>query len=203
MSAQLKQVPAYGAKLPDLTSDVKASVSDAEWQARVELAACYRLMPLFGMSDLVYNHITAKVPDDDQGKGGERFLINPYGYMYEEITASSLITIDVAGNVLFNPHRDLGINRAGYVIHSAVHAALPARTIQEFIDYAKANPGRLNYGSSGVGGIMHLQAERLRAQAGIDVVHVPYSGGAPAVAGVMANDVQFTVIDASVLRPGV
>ena len=125
MSAQLKQVPAFGAKFPDLTCDVKASVSEAEWHARVELAACYRLMPLFGMSDLVYNHITAKVPDDDEGKGGERFLINPYGYMYEEITASSLITIDVAGNVLFNPHRDLGINRAGYVIHSAVHAALP------------------------------------------------------------------------------
>jgi tripartite-type tricarboxylate transporter receptor subunit TctC len=85
----------------------------------------------------------------------------------------------------------------------AVNSGLPIRTMPEFIAYAKANPGRLNYGSSGVGGIMHLQAERLRVQAGIDVVHVPYNGGAPAVTGVMANDVQFTIIDASTLAPGV
>jgi ribulose-5-phosphate 4-epimerase/fuculose-1-phosphate aldolase len=99
-------------------TDVRARVSDAEWQTRVDLAACYRLMPLFGMSDLVYNHITARVPDSD-----DRLLINPYGYMYEEITASSLVTINLAGDILFNPNRDYAINQAGYVIHSAVHAA--------------------------------------------------------------------------------
>lgn len=98
--------------------DVQASVSEAEWQTRVDLAACYRLMPLFGMSDLVYNHITARIPGPD-----ERLLINPYGWMYEEITASSLVTINLAGDVLFNPHGDYGVNQAGYVIHSAVHAA--------------------------------------------------------------------------------
>jgi ribulose-5-phosphate 4-epimerase/fuculose-1-phosphate aldolase len=98
--------------------NVQAAVSEAEWQTRVDLAACYRLMPLFGMSDLVYNHITARVPGVE-----ERLLINPYGFMYEEITASSLVTIDLAGNVLFNASRDYGINQAGYVIHSAVHAA--------------------------------------------------------------------------------
>jgi len=103
---------------PLKATDVRARVSDAEWQTRVDLAACYRLMPLFGMSDLVYNHITARVPGAD-GK----LLINPYGYMYEEITASSLITISLEGEVLFNPNRDCGINQAGYVIHSAVHAA--------------------------------------------------------------------------------
>jgi ribulose-5-phosphate 4-epimerase/fuculose-1-phosphate aldolase len=103
---------------PLKTTDVRARVSDAEWQTRVDLAACYRLMPLFGMSDLVYNHVTARVPGGD-GK----LLINPYGYMYEEITASSLVTINLAGEVLFNPNRDYGINQAGYVIHSAVHAA--------------------------------------------------------------------------------
>ena len=102
------------AKLPQ---DVRSSVSEAEWQTRVDLAACYRLMPLFGMSDLVYNHITARIP------GGEHLLINPYGLMYEEITASSLVTIDLAGNVLFNANSGFGINQAGYVIHSAVHAA--------------------------------------------------------------------------------
>jgi len=93
-------------------------VSEVEWQARVELAACYRLMPMFGMSDLVYNHITSRVAG-----GEERILINPYGLLYKEITASNLITIDLDGEVLFNPNADYGVNRAGYVIHSAVHGA--------------------------------------------------------------------------------
>jgi ribulose-5-phosphate 4-epimerase/fuculose-1-phosphate aldolase len=104
--------------MTDLTLDVRSTVSEVEWQTRVDLAACYRLMPLFGMSDLVYNHISARIPGEDH-----RLLINPYGYMYEEITASSLITIDLAGNELLNPHPDYEVNRAGYVIHSAVHGA--------------------------------------------------------------------------------
>lgn len=97
---------------------VRDAVSGQEWRTRVELAACYRLMPLYGMSDLIYNHITARVPGTD-----DRILINPYGWLYEEITASSLVTIDLAGNIVFNPHDDHGINPAGYVIHSAVHSA--------------------------------------------------------------------------------
>ncbi|MBO1113030.1 class II aldolase/adducin family protein [Bordetella petrii] len=101
-----------------LTMNVKPAVSAAEWETRVNLAACYRLMPLFGMSDLIYNHITARVPGDE-----DRLLINPYGYLYEEINASSLITINLAGDVLLNPHGDYDVNPAGYVIHSAVHGA--------------------------------------------------------------------------------
>ncbi len=101
---------------------VRAHVTAAEWQARLEAAACYRLVAHFGMSDLVYNHITVRIPEDAPS-GGERLLINPYGWMYEEITASSLITIDLAGRILLNPHTDIGINQAGYVIHSAVHGA--------------------------------------------------------------------------------
>lgn len=97
---------------------VRQQVSEVEWQTRIELAACYRLMPLFGMSDLIYNHITARIPGT-----ADELLINPFGFMYEEITASSLIRIDVAGNVLFNPHGDHDINAAGYVVHSAVHMA--------------------------------------------------------------------------------
>lgn len=96
----------------------RSEVSESEWNTRVDLAAAYRLMPLFGMSDLVYNHITASVPGEEN-----RILINPFGFMYEEITASSLITIDIDGHVLYNPHKDYGINKAGYVIHSAVHTA--------------------------------------------------------------------------------
>ncbi|MFA5664527.1 class II aldolase/adducin family protein [Castellaniella sp.] len=103
-----------------LAVDAAASTrySPAEWQTRVDLAACYRLMPLYGMSDLVYNHISARIPGTEA-----EFLINPYGFLYEEITASSLIKIDLDGQVLDNPHRDHGVNLAGYVIHSAVHAA--------------------------------------------------------------------------------
>src|SRR5699024_11741383 len=88
--------------------DVKAKVSETEWQTRVDLAACYRLMPMFGMSDLVYNHITARIPGED-----DRLLINPFGYMYEEITASSLITINLNGDVLLNPHTEYTVNPAG------------------------------------------------------------------------------------------
>lgn len=97
---------------------VRDAVSEQEWRTRVDLAACYRLMPMYGMSDLIYNHITARIPGTE-----DRILINPYGWLYEEITASSLVTIDLAGNIVFNPHDDHGINPAGYVIHSAVHGA--------------------------------------------------------------------------------
>lgn len=99
------------------STDAAPTFSPEEWQVRVNLAACYRLMACFGMSDLVYNHITARIP------GTEYLLINPYGLMYEEITASSLVRIDIDGNVLYNPSREYDINAAGYVIHSAVHAA--------------------------------------------------------------------------------
>jgi ribulose-5-phosphate 4-epimerase/fuculose-1-phosphate aldolase len=95
--------------------------SDQEWQARVDLAACYRLVEHYGMADMMANHISSRVPGEDNA-----FLINPYGMMYEEITASSLIKVDLDGTILAKPDfGDLGygINKAGYVIHSAVHRA--------------------------------------------------------------------------------
>ena len=98
---------------------VRAQVGREEWEARVNLAACYRLMAEFGMTEMVANHISARVP----GRHDE-FLINPYGMLYEEMTASSMIKVDIDGNVLFNAS-DYDVNRAGYVIHSAVHGALP------------------------------------------------------------------------------
>jgi ribulose-5-phosphate 4-epimerase/fuculose-1-phosphate aldolase len=72
---------------------IQGRCSEAEWQARVDLAACYRLVDLYGMSDMMANHVSMRVPDEEGA-----FLINAYGMMYEEITASSLIKIDVAGN---------------------------------------------------------------------------------------------------------
>ena len=98
---------------------VRAQVGRDEWEARVDLAACYRLMAEFGMTEMVANHISARVP----GRHDE-FLINPYGMLYEEMTASSMIKVDIDGNVLFNAS-EYDVNRAGYVIHSAVHGALP------------------------------------------------------------------------------
>lgn len=97
---------------------LRGKVSAEEWQARVDLAACYRLVALFEMNDLVYNHITARVPGEEG-----RFLINPYGYAYEEVTASSLIKIDFDGKVVHDSGTGYGVNHAGFVIHSAIHRA--------------------------------------------------------------------------------
>lgn len=102
---------------------MRGQCSEAEWQARVDLAACYRLVELYGMADMMANHISVRVPDEENA-----FLINAYGMMYEEITASSLIKVDHDGNILSKPDfgaLNYGINKAGYVIHSAVHHARP------------------------------------------------------------------------------
>ena len=96
---------------------IRGEVSEGEWRTRVDLAACYRLIDHFGMTDLIYNHITARVPDTDD------LLINLYGLLYREITASSLVKIDVEGNIVWKPDTDYGINRSGFVIHGAIHKA--------------------------------------------------------------------------------
>jgi ribulose-5-phosphate 4-epimerase/fuculose-1-phosphate aldolase len=94
---------------------LKDQVSPEEWQLRVDLAACYRLVAAYGWSDLIFTHISARIPGPEH-----HFLINPYGLLFEEITASSLIKIDQQGEKLSDsPHP---VNRAGFVIHSAVHA---------------------------------------------------------------------------------
>ncbi|MDE2861469.1 MAG: class II aldolase/adducin family protein [Chloroflexota bacterium] len=99
-----------------MTQDERSNFPDAEWKARVDLAAAYRLTDHFGMTSLIYNHITARVPDTE-----DQFLINEYGLGYEEVTASNLVTIDMDGNIL--DEGDHRINVTGYVIHSAIHAA--------------------------------------------------------------------------------
>ena len=93
-------------------------MSPEEWERRVDLAAAYRLVHLFGWSDLIGTHLTARVPGP-----GDQFLINPYGFLFEEITASCLVKVDVAGNILSETAHH--INPAGFVIHSAVHMARP------------------------------------------------------------------------------
>ncbi|HEY8537805.1 MAG TPA: class II aldolase/adducin family protein [Steroidobacteraceae bacterium] len=93
--------------------NVRNLVSPEEWAVRVDLAACYRLVAHFGWDDLVFTHISAKVP------GAEDFLINPYGLMFDEVTASNLVRVDLQGKkTLESPYE---INPAGYTIHSAIH----------------------------------------------------------------------------------
>ncbi len=101
----------------DRKKSVRNQVTREEWQKRVDLAACYRLVDLYGMTELSANHISTRVPGEDG-----TFLINPYGLLYDQMHASCFIKIDLDGIVLFNP-TDLGINKAGFVIHGAIHGA--------------------------------------------------------------------------------
>lgn len=100
----------------EVSSTVRSQVSEAEWQQRVNLAACYRLVALYHWDDLIFTHISARIPGPEH-----HFLLNPYGMMFEEITASSLVKIDLAGHkVMDTPYE---INPAGFTIHSAIHGA--------------------------------------------------------------------------------
>ena len=103
-------------------ASLKEVVSAEEWQLRCDLAACYRLVALYGWSDLVFTHISAKLPPSVSGDA-HHFLINPYGLMFDEITASSLVKVDEACNKVIAS--DFPVNPAGFVIHSAVHEARP------------------------------------------------------------------------------
>jgi ribulose-5-phosphate 4-epimerase/fuculose-1-phosphate aldolase len=102
---------------------LKGKVSPAEWETRVDCACAYRLVRHYGMDDMIYNHISARIP------GTEEFLLNPMGMTYDEICASSLIKVDLKGKVLWEPEFPKGLgyrfNIAGFVIHGAIHEAKP------------------------------------------------------------------------------
>lgn len=104
------------ASLEQTSHDAKHNVTAQEWKLRVDLAAAYRLVALHGWDDLIFTHLTVRVPGPEH-----HFLINPYGMLFDEITASSLVKIDLAGNKVSDSPYD--INPAGFTIHSAVHAA--------------------------------------------------------------------------------
>ncbi|MBR0650066.1 class II aldolase/adducin family protein [Roseomonas terrae] len=99
---------------------LRGSVSDAEWRARLDLAACYRLCEQFGMSDMIYTHISARLPESPN-----HFLINPNGLLFGEITASSLLKVTLDGEVLYRPDLPYGLHPAGFTIHSALYRARP------------------------------------------------------------------------------
>ena len=96
--------------------EVPVQVSPEEWAARVELAACYRLIAHFRMTDWIYNHISSRVPGSH-----DHYLINPFGLLYEEVSASNLVKVDVQGRLVENV--DLDVNPAAFVIHGAIHSA--------------------------------------------------------------------------------
>ena len=99
---------------------LRAKVSPAEWQARVDLAACYRLADHYGMSDMIYTHISARVPD-----APDQFLINPHGMLFGEMRASCLLKVTLDGQVLYKPDLGYELHVAGFVIHSAIYRARP------------------------------------------------------------------------------
>ena len=108
-------------------TSLRSKVSEAEWNARVELAALYRLVALHGWDDMIFTHISARVPGPEH-----HFLINPYGWYFEEMTASLLVKVDLEGNVVQETSNF--INPAGFTIHSAVHAA------REDVDQRRRSP---------------------------------------------------------------
>ena len=99
-----------------------ATVHPDEWKARLELAACYRVFAMLGWAEMIYNHITVRLPDSVSG-GQKHFLINPFGLHYSEVTASNLLKIDVAGNKLDN--NPWPVNPAGFTVHAAIHEGMP------------------------------------------------------------------------------
>jgi len=106
------------ANLKFKSTPVRERVSKEEWEMRVDLAAAYQIAAIYKWSDLIYTHFSARLP------GTEEFLINPYGLMFDEMTASNLVKIDWEGKILDDP-LGMGVNQAGFVIHSCVHAARP------------------------------------------------------------------------------
>jgi ribulose-5-phosphate 4-epimerase/fuculose-1-phosphate aldolase len=99
---------------------IQGSVTEAEWQARLDLAAAYRLCDQYGMSDMIYTHISARVPDSP-----DHFLINPNGMLFGEITASSLLKVTIEGDVVYRSDLPYGLHPAGFTIHSAIYRARP------------------------------------------------------------------------------
>ncbi|MDO8459262.1 MAG: class II aldolase/adducin family protein [Burkholderiaceae bacterium] len=101
---------------------MKPSMHPDEWQARVELAACYRIFVMLGWTEMIYNHITLRLPDS-VAQGEKQFLINPFGLHYSEVTASNLVKIDIHGTVLDDS--PYPVNPAGFTVHAAIHDQLP------------------------------------------------------------------------------
>ncbi len=107
---------------PAIVPSLQARVHPDAWHVRLQLAACYRVFAMLGWTEMIYNHITIRLPDSVTG-GDKQFLINPFGLHYTEVTASNLVKVDIQGNIV--GHSDWPINPAGFTFHGAIHATLP------------------------------------------------------------------------------
>lgn len=96
----------------------RSAIGEEEWRLRVDLAACYRIFAMLGWTELIYNHITVRIPGPDK-----HFLINPFGLHYTEVTASNLVRVDLQGNIV--GHSDWPVNPAGFTVHAAIHDGIP------------------------------------------------------------------------------
>ena len=139
------------------SSLVHPNLHPDERAAREELAACYRVFAMLGWTEMIYNHITVRLPDSVTG-GEKQFLINPFGLHYSEVTASNLVKIDLQGKVLDgSPHP---VNPAGFTVHAAIHDGLPGRALRD----AHAHHGRrgrgLPAGRPGADQLLHRAAAR-------------------------------------------
>ncbi|CAB3668659.1 Methylthioribulose-1-phosphate dehydratase [Paraburkholderia phenoliruptrix] len=108
--------------MPPASVPDKTDMHPDEWQTRVQLAACYRIFDMLGWTEMIYNHITLRVPESVSG-GERQFLINPFGLHYSEVTASNLVKIDAQGRVLDGSRYP--VNPAGFVVHAAIHEGVP------------------------------------------------------------------------------
>src|SRR5260221_947233 len=147
-----------------VVKSVREQVSAEEWQTRVDLAAGYRLTAMYGMTEMIANHISCRVPGTH-----DHFLINPYGMLYEEIDASCLIKVDLNGNIVFNAS-DYGVNAAGFVIHSAIHMA---RHDVDCVAHTHTPAGMA--GSALEGGVLSLGPNPLR---GFPLAHPAFESNA-------------------------
>lgn len=133
-----------------------------------------------GANGNIGGEVVAKAPADGYTllmSSGGMVSVNPHIY----------------SRMAFDPAKDLVpvASAARVLVYLVAKPSLPADTIQDFIRYVKANPGRLSYGSPGSGSSPHLAAEMLKSQAGLFAVHVPYRGAAPALQDLLAGQLDF------------
>jgi tripartite-type tricarboxylate transporter receptor subunit TctC len=128
---------------------------------------------------------------------------NPDGYTIGIVSASALVISPTMESVPYDVGKDLApVTLVTTVPEMLVVAGnVPAKNMAELVALAKAQPGKLNFASAGVGGLPHLAGELFKLTAGIDIVHVPYRGAAPAINDLLGQQVQMTFLDLPVLLP--
>jgi tripartite-type tricarboxylate transporter receptor subunit TctC len=116
----------------------------------------------------------------------------PDGYTLLMVTTTNTINATLYDRLNFDFLRDIaavaGIIRLPFVM--VVNPSVPAKTVPEFTAYAKANPGKINLGSPGIGTPGHVAGELFKMMAGVDLVHVPYRGGGPVMTDLLGGQVQ-------------